>query len=589
MKLRGTVDAFLEKFDLPLYGALFLAALLLRLSAIEAAPLSEREAVEAWGALNLLRGQASSSVSALFSSLTAGLLFLAGPSQWAPRILPALAGALCVFLPRLLKDERGRLEAFLAALFLALSPSLWAASTTAGGAALGFLAAAVGIFYLRAPARTPLRSGLILGVAAASGPVGWSGLAIAAAALSADWFLRISQSGAGESQEEFPLRRPFAEFLESRSGPAGFLAGLAAGGTGLFFFPRGLGALAAGAGDWLSAFLSGWPPILETILLFFAYEPAALVFGVAGLFLLWKGLLAAEDRFWGLFAAVAAAWAMLRAAAFPQEALWILLPLAILAARVIRRALESVVLAERPVFLAAQVFAVLALAAFSFLEMAAFHNLAERSPAEAWAHLALALLGLIAGLLAGALFTENWGKDWSQSLPGLALAWAGILLAAQAGAGWNAVHIRRASANEPWRTEAATADLLRLREELELISERQTGVEDELRVVVLGPEESALGWELVGYGAVEYADSLDALAAPAVLIAPYAEYSDGTVAAPRLTAVYRGQSFAAFESRGWYGWPPDFFGWLFYREGPVQQGKWILWVREDILIPEAAG
>ncbi|MGD0807992.1 MAG: hypothetical protein ABSA10_11100, partial [Anaerolineales bacterium] len=93
MKLRETIGSWLEKNDLLLYLILFLAALFFRLSALNAPPLNENEALQAWGALHLLRGQPAAGGSALFATLTAGILFIAGPSHWAPRIVPALAGS----------------------------------------------------------------------------------------------------------------------------------------------------------------------------------------------------------------------------------------------------------------------------------------------------------------------------------------------------------------------------------------------------------------------------------------------------------------------------------------------------------------
>lgn len=378
MKVRGAIDRFLESYDRALFGALFLAALLLRISALAGAPLSEREAAEAWGALELLRGQsapgflsgAAASTSALYSSLTAGLLFLAGPSHWAPRLFPALAGALAVFLPRIL-PARGRLETFLAALMIALSPTLWISSLLAGGGMIGFLAAGFCILYLRSKEPRPLILGAGLGLAAASGPDGWSGLAVAAVVLAVDWIRRRRGSPAGEGAGVDPAINKLGQFLHSPAGPGGFLLGLFAGSTGLFFFPGGIGSLAAGLSDWLAAFFSGLPRVGELILLLAACEPIALIFGVAGIVLAAKGLLSDEDRFWGSFAAVAAAWILLRPAAFADDAPWVILPLIVLGARALRAAMDHPVLEDRPVFVALQAVGVLILAAFAVFNLAA--------------------------------------------------------------------------------------------------------------------------------------------------------------------------------------------------------------------------
>ncbi|MBN2086638.1 MAG: hypothetical protein JW748_15590 [Anaerolineales bacterium] len=591
MKVRDALERFLEKHEPSLYAGLFLAALLLRLTALESAPLSGTEAAEAWGAMDLLRGGAAGSSSALYASLTAGVLFISGASHWAPRVLPAAAGALAVLLPLLLRPSCGRIESFLLALLLALSPALWIASTMAGGTALGFLAAGFVIFHMRSNNPQPLSGGLALGLAVASGPVGWSGLAIAAIVPLAE---RIFQSGSTQTNTEIadgrpPIERadtrPPIERTDSRSplqmpaAIAGFILGAAAGSTGLFFFPRGIGALAAGLSGWLASFFSGWPRIGEFILLFLGYEPIALVFGIIGLILLSKGLFAAEDRFWAVFAAVAAAWVLLRPAAFPGESVWVILPLLVLGARALRLVLESSVLGERPVFVAAQGGAICALAAFAVFNLAAYVHTGS------WLNLGLALAGFLGGIFPGLLFSEDLQIAARTSLTGLALAWFSILAVTQAGAGWNATHARRASANELWQTETTAADVLRLHGALVQISEWQTGVKDELAVAIQLPEESALGWELLTYKAAEYAAAVDMLAVPPMLIAPYVEV-DGAVVAPRLTVVYRGQAFGYTERRAWYGWPPDLIRWLLFREGPAERERVILWVRSDILVPE---
>jgi hypothetical protein len=582
MKVRDALERFLEKHELPLYAGLFLAALLLRLTALESAPLSGTEAAQAWGAMDLLRGGSAASSSALYASLTAGLLFISGASHWAPRLLPAVAGALAVLLPLLLRHSRGRIESFLLALLIALSPSLWISSTMAGGTALGFLAAALVIFYLRSKNPQPMASGLALGLAAASGPVGWSGLAVAAIVPLAEriFYSGNAQTNPGEADNHPPIVRADSHpRLPAPAAIAGFILGIAAGSTGLFFFPRGIGALAAGLSGWLGAFFSGWPRIGEFILLFLGYEPVALVFGITGLILLSKGLFTAEDRFWAVFAAVSAAWVLIRPAAFPGESVWVILPLLVLGARALRKALESSVLEVRPVFVVAQGGSILLLAAFAVFNLAAYVH------SGSWLNIVLALAGILGGLFPGLLFSEDLRGAARASLTGLALAWLLLLASAQAGAGWNATHTRRASANELWQTETTAADVLRLHATLRQISEWQTGVKDELAVVIQLPEESALGWELLTYGAAGYSLSVDSLATPPMLIAAYVEV-DGAVAAPRLTVVYHGQAFGYTERRAWYGWPPDLIRWLLFREGPVERGRVILWVRSDVLVPE---
>jgi uncharacterized membrane protein YbaN (DUF454 family) len=579
MKLRDAVGRWLEQYDWVLYLILFLAVLLLRISAINPSPLNEQEAREAWGALNLLRGVASGGSSPLFASLTAGLLFVVGPSHWAPRIFPALAGSLMVFLPWLFRSSRGKLESILAALCIALSSSLWIVSTLAGGAALGLLAAAVCIFYLRTQPQRPLPGGVLLGLALASGPVGWSGLAVALIVLAIERIRRWMRQAENAENPADPLQSSLGLIFRSPAGLAGLILGLAAGSTGVFFFPRGLAVLASGWMDWFGAFFSGWPKLGELILLMIAYEPIALVFGITALFLLRRTGFSSEDRFLAMFAGAAAVWVLIRPAAFPADALWVILPLLLLAARALRAVMESPSLWERPRFVAIQAGLIFILMMFCVLNLSAYRA------TGGWVHLFLASLGILASFLIGPLFSENWGEGWRHSLAGLAGAWLALLFLVQAGAGWNATRGRRESANELWWPVTVPLDILRLHQTMDQISRWQTGEAGLLPAVIQWPEDSALGWELLSYKAADYLTEPDLLATPAMLVAPRV-LTDKGVVTPQLTAVYRGQGFAVTEQRDWSGLPPDLIGWWLYRQGPVQRGQMILWMRTDILAPD---
>ncbi|MFN2297698.1 MAG: hypothetical protein ACK2UB_02535, partial [Anaerolineales bacterium] len=454
---RGALERFLEKYDPAIYGALFLAGLLLRVSVLDIAPLGEREAAEAWGAWRMLGGESSVSASGLYSSLTAGVLFLAGPSHWAPRCLPALAGAFAVFLPRILVPVRGRVEAFLAALLIGLSPSLLIISTKADGAILGLLAAVFFLFYLQSEGPKPRISGAALGLVAASGPAGWSGIAIAAVVLAVDALNQWGRTPAVKVGCCDRIRKSFDCLLHSPAGAGGFVLALAAGCTGMFFFPRGIGALAAGFSDWFAAFFSGWPRIGELILLIAGYEPAALIFGAAGIILVGRGLLSAQDRFWARFAAVALVWVLIRPAALPQETLWVILPLLILGAGGLRAALESILEAGWNLSTVLFSLAVPAVAAFTVLNLASFE-----ASKNGW-YLVFPWLLVIAMLLAYFISSSNWRRNGIRLLIGSTPALLAVFCCAQIGAGWNAVRIRGGAANELWRTDAFPVDLGRLR------------------------------------------------------------------------------------------------------------------------------
>jgi hypothetical protein len=365
--------------------------------------------------------------------------------------------------------------------------------------------------------------------------------------------------------------------IRTGNGIAGLLLAFVFGGTAFLLFPRAMGALAGGMTSWMGAFFSGLPRVGEIILLFAAYEPLALIFGIGGLILCLRGSRSAEDRFLLFFIAIVVVWALLRPGAFPEETVWILLPLLMLAARALRTVLEQSAQEEKPWIIVAQMTIVLLLLVF------AVFSLTQYTASREILKLALAVLAFLASLIAGPLFIDKWEAAWRQSLVGLALGWMIFLLCAQAGAGWNLAHGRRVSTNELWWPESAPTDILRLRSTLEEFSNRQTGAADELPVVLQWPEESALGWELLSYRSTQYLDSLSQPAsAPALFIVPLVE-QEGQIVAPRLPADYRGQAFAVREVRGWGGAPPDLIAWWLYRDGTAAREKVVLWVRTDLM------
>jgi hypothetical protein len=583
VKLHAAVVRALERYDRILYAGLFLIVLICRLSVLQTAPLSGPEAARAWGALNLLRGGVVTGDSALYAGVTAVLFFLGGAADWLARLLPAFAGSALVLFPLVLRRSRGKLESFLLALLIAASPSAAAVSAQAGSAAPGLLFAALWIFRATpadSPAPDPRRSaisGVLLGLTLASGPVGWSGAVIAALCVLADWWNRKRRSARPGGDPGQPLRFAAWDEVRSAGGVAGLAAALILGGTAGLLFPRAAGALAGGMTAWLGAFFSGLPRIGEILLWAAAYEPLALVFGIGGLILCLRGRRSADDRFLLCFVSIALLWILLRPGALPDELVWILLPLLMLAARALSALLEQTAQEETPWTVAAQMILALLL-----LTMAVFF-LVQFAAARDPLRLALAAGSFLGTVLIGPLFVEKGESVWRRMLAGPALGLLIILIGAQAGAGWNLVHDRRSATGEIWWPESTPPDVVRLRSTLEEISLRRTGVRDELPILVQWPEESALGWVLLSYRGADYLEAASRPgSAPAVFIAPLIE-QDGTAVGPRLPADYGGQAFAVREVRGWGGAPPDLLAWWLYRDGTAAREKVVLWVRADLM------
>ncbi len=131
-----------------LYALLALIALAVRLYALGRFPLQEAEGVRAWAAWGMFRGLpdvtlAGHSPLPVFAATLSFLLFGAGDA--AARLLPALAGALCVVLPYALRRELGRVGALVAAALLTIGPTFLLASRMVDGAMIIVAGALVAI------------------------------------------------------------------------------------------------------------------------------------------------------------------------------------------------------------------------------------------------------------------------------------------------------------------------------------------------------------------------------------------------------------------------------------------------------------
>jgi len=171
------------------YVLLGAAALLLRLPALDRAPLSSAEAASAWVAWGLAHGDVSRiaqldqpPLSAALLGLQTALFWLVGGEDRVARLAPALIGAAVVVIAWLLRRLLRRTASIALAALLAFDPLSVGYSRLADGAMLVATASWVVIAALLVLAGTPTpgeraawRTGLALavGVALASGPLVW--------------------------------------------------------------------------------------------------------------------------------------------------------------------------------------------------------------------------------------------------------------------------------------------------------------------------------------------------------------------------------------------------------------------------------
>jgi hypothetical protein len=236
--------------------------------------------MRAWAAWGQWRGLADASLSGqsplpVFGAMLSFLLF--GPSDVAARLLPALAGVLCVALPFTLRRDLGRSGALLASAVLSLGPTFMLASRQVDGgiivAAGALVVLACGLAYRRDEnERSIYVAAIALGVMfSADRAAGPTALILGLLAL-VGW-LRSDQ------ERDLPVQA-------LRNGALVFLATTAVLGTGLLSNLQGVQtALVDPLTVWITG--AGATP-LEQRLTFYtqallAYEPFVLLFSILAL------------------------------------------------------------------------------------------------------------------------------------------------------------------------------------------------------------------------------------------------------------------------------------------------------------------
>ena len=566
--------------ELLLYLILFTLGAWLRFNQLDRQPLTDAEAREALGALPQpaeFQPPDPGPSSPAYQVLTGLAFSFTGAEDRIARWAPAVAGSLLLLTPLLVRRQIGRGAALMTTLLLGISPTLWAASRTAGGSAIavfGILAAVLFLARARAETRGNLeRAAAMLGVAAATGQAGLLGLAslgVGSAALVA-----IRRRRGNPDPDRTPaLPWPVALDTEALRRNL-FLAGVVAlsVASGLGFFARALGGVFGGLGSWVEGwFEPSGIPAASVMLNLPTYEPLLLGFGGLGLVRAVRKGSALES-----WLAVWAISALLLIAVYPgrrpEDLLWAVIPLCFLAAKEASHLIERALGARPAWLLIGFVAAVIALLAFSYMQLAAF----VRGPDAFQTLLGLPLLLMLAlmgiGLAAAAI--GLLGLGWSRAIAGTVAGVAGlIVLSSLSLSGGGRLNLAPASASELWRPQASLAGLLDLRETIDTLSKAETGRTAAIPLQFADPSTPALAWVLRGYAPRGAADPADN--PPVILM------QEGS-GAGLFPSEYLGQSVSIGERWGWAGWwPPELLFWWVTREAPTLPDRWLLLVRPDI-------
>lgn len=626
------------------YLCLALLALLLRVADLDSLPLNEAEARNALHAWHSLKDDApggfrvaSSPLTYISQLLTFSLL---GANEFSARILPMLAGFALTLTPLLYRDHLGRTRTFVWACLLALLALPIASSRTADGSSYMLLFALLAVWMVRrywysqrlSDARWAFL--LVTLMTLLSGP---SGIALLIIMLAAGW-LAVWRTAISAPQR---LDLPGDDILQLamrrlRAFPLGQTAfvplatvGLAA--TCFMLNPAGLRTVgqviaAALGGIAQSAGIDGTRLGLAALL---AYEPLLIVFALGGAWLLWRhGDVTFIDRFAAAWALVGALALLLYPGAGAADAMWVALPLTLLASYGI-----SQLMVDRRVvilwgdddgqyefsagendaselystafwwvkWLIGAVVLVLLLimsvhfmaAARLMLELPADAGLGEALAALADARylrllhaLGMLLLTTIVLTAVCLLLANYWGAG--TCLQGIGLGFLGLMLLSGLGGGWGIAAADPTVPDGIWRQRATSHDVKLLQGTMRELSRRQSGgfplekltiVEDRGQGI---SRDGLIAWLLRDYFNVRFVPSAaQAAGEPVVLMA------DDDAQSAQLKGDYVGQRFLLNRSWSWTQqsvWDLPAW-WTQTRRRPsseAHEDALIVWLRQDV-------
>lgn len=546
---------------------------LLRLVSLAWPPLGDAEASSA---LSVATGALASPFwhggngawgSASYQMLTGWLYQVFGTSNANARWIPALAGLGLILAVWHLRTRMGQTQAIFLGILLAISPTMLVTSRTAGGTSLAVLGVAMFVAFALTPNGTQKETrhfavmGVGLALALASGPTAWNGLL--SLAITFAW---LRWRGAGDEHPEASIPQGAWRAL-GLALMVTFLGLTTQFGAGM----DGLGVALQAPGQWLAGWTrSGGLALLTALALLPVYEPLVLVFGIIGAARReTDDLIRRGARTWALAAAVLF---VLRVGRRPEDLVWVVLPLAYLAAAPLSTLVEIFTdgLEDISVYIMAGVLA--ALAGFTYLQLVGYTNELSigGSPQIVTLGLVLTALGFAASLFL--LYGMTW--SWVEAFHAAGGVGAVLLALLTLSAGWRLAFSPQATGGpELWRPTSASPDIQLLERTLEQLSVANRGEESGLPIRVQEPVPASLAWILRHEKA---APAATGGTPPAAILLPASDSQ------PSLPGSYVGQRFGVETAWGWEGpLPPDGLGWWILRKSSTRTVEWVLYVPNE--------
>lgn len=545
---------------------IFLIALLLRFSQLDAVPLDDAEATEALAALGLADNNSGvQAYNPAYAALTSAAFRLFGANDWLARFWPALAGSLLTLIPFFLRETWGPSRALMFGAGFAILPPFVATSRFAGADGLALLAFGLAFLALGKGNWNWLAIALALGLLA--GPGFYLGL------LSLILALALILIGFRRSAAAQWLDKQWAQLigsLDRRHFGISLAITLLLLSTVLLTRLNGIGLI----GNGLAAFVQGWTvggglPLGQMLLSALLYFVPLATLGLLAV----PGVIRQRNPLGQVLIAWQIATALLLLL-YPgrraEDLAWLMLPALGLAALLLDRWLE--VPKDYRVQVGATVFLLVVLLLFQWFNFASLANFevgSEPFVARSWVAIGVPVVAVIAlTLVAG---------GWARDIPLHALAITTAMLLAFLGISQSAriAKPNASAANLLWRGAQAAGQAHLLDQSLFLLSDLNYGRNDELSLDMRFDSPS-LAWQLRDWPGL----------AATFSGAPDAIISSDQATRPGEDVAYRGQDFVWSRSTAWPDpWPPNLFAWGLFQEAPLTNHNIVLWVREDLFPP----
>jgi hypothetical protein len=583
------------------YVALIVLALVLRIAQLDVVPMSPNEARQALAAWRLAYPDASGAAIVpdsplLFALHTLGFSLL-GASEFSARIFTALAGVGLILSPLLFRDFLGRARAFLLSLLLTFSPVLLIASRSDSAVVWTMLAGMIALaaFWRYQRSGQGRQAAVSMAAVAAmlfltepSGPV--AVVVLVLALLGLIWAQRGLDDDAGLM---LALRLPGRDTTWPWAPGALAAAVLVVIVATLFTtYPSGL----SGIGELLNGTLRDFtttrpliPPFFPLAITLF-YEPVLVVAGLIAVVVLFReGFESLLDRFflgWLIAGTVAGAAYV---GSGPEQALWIVVPLAGLASGLLLRLISRL---RDPLWYGVPGWSrwVLMLLLIALLSMFTIHAQSvarslltnptigfQLGSLNAYNMVWLIIIGLFI-IIGYFLSSSLWGEQTTQRGALLGVITFGMVTSL--GSGWNAAVPNAGDPVELWNRTATSAETILLRSTLMEIAQRESSGFSIVELSVLAPEDGVIAWLLRDFPNARFISDASAAENQRIVILP------GGVDQPPLSSSYVGQRFGV--SSVWDMTSlqfPDVLRWWMQRRTRVTgvlSDSVTLWLRQDV-------